>query len=177
LQVQDYFLRRVAEAKKLVPDPLQVDGTPEMPRIKLKMSTVVPPITGKLTLKLPGQNSDTRSKKDAQATNIVDPEPSGPQREMNRAESTGQDTSTSPRARSLRKHLDSPRSSIATTTASEQPTASLGSRGLYASIKKETPVSISTSQTALNVAFDNSADTNHHDDPRKSPLSGILSFH
>jgi chromatin structure-remodeling complex subunit RSC4 len=169
-------LRRVAEAKKLVPDPLQVDGTPETPRIKLKMSTDVPPITGKLTLKMPGQSSDTLSKAYGQPSNTTNHEPSGQQREMIRAGSADQDIiGTSPRARSLRRHFDSPRSSVTTTTASEQPSTSLGSRGLFGSIKNETPVSISTSQAPLNVAFDTSADINQYDDTRKLPLSDMCS--
>lgn len=169
-------MRRVAEAKKLVPDPLQVDGTPNMPRIKLKTGTVVPPVTGRLTLKMPGQSSDTPSKNDGQPSNLTtNHEPSSQQREMIRAGSASQDVSTSPRARSLRRHLDSPRSSVATTTASEQPTTSLSSRGLFSSIKNETAVPMSTSQALPNVSFESSADINQHYDSRKFALSDILS--
>jgi chromatin structure-remodeling complex subunit RSC4 len=163
-------LRRVAEARKLVPDPLQVDGTPEMPRIKLKMGTVVPPISGKLTLKMPGQSSDTLSNKDGQSSNItINHEPSGPRREIISAEPAVQGVSTPPRARSLRRHVDSPRSSVATTT-SEQPTTSLGSRGLSSSIKNEAPMSTSSSQALPNLPFETPADINQHYDLRMLPL-------
>lgn len=123
---QEYFRRRVAEAKKLVPDPMQVDGDPEPPRIKLKMGTRMPQsMAQRLTLKLAGQDSDAPSKDNGQQPGVtVDDEALKRQQELVRAGSAAQEVDahrTSPRTRSLRRPPGSPRSSTATTpSAAEQ---------------------------------------------------------
>lgn len=117
----------MAEAKKHVPDPPQVDGHPEMPRIKLKMgASNVEPRPQRLTLKMAGQTSETPSKDEALPGVAVDSESLKRQQEHVRTASTSQEADThrmSPRHRSLRRHLASPsRSSAATTPSiSEQP--------------------------------------------------------
>ncbi|KAJ5166541.1 uncharacterized protein N7482_005322 [Penicillium canariense] len=124
----DYFKRRVAEAKKHVPDPTQVDGHPEMPRIKLKMGARNPePRAQRLTLKMAGQTSEPPSKDDGPPSGVtVDNESLKRQQELVRTGSASQEIDahrTSPRTRSLRGHVVSPgRSSVATTpSALEQP--------------------------------------------------------
>jgi hypothetical protein len=125
---QEHFKRRVAEAKKLVPNPIQVDGHPEteMPRIKLKMGVKNPePTASKLTLKMRGQTSETPSKDGGPQSGVtVDNESLKRQQDLVRAGSTSQDVDVpqmSPRTRSLRRHVGSPKSSAATTpSASEQ---------------------------------------------------------
>lgn len=117
----------MAEAKKHVPDPPQVDGHPEMPRIKLKMgASNVEPRSQRLTLKMAGQTSETPSKDEAPSGVTVDNESLKRQQEHVRTASASQEADThrmSPRHRSLRRHLASPsRSSAATTPSiSEQP--------------------------------------------------------
>lgn len=143
---QDYFKQRVAEAKKLVPDPIQVDGHPDTPRIKLKMGAGNPePVAQRLTLKIHGQSSETPSKDDGPSTGVtVDNESLKRQQDLVRAASTSQEVDPprlSPRTRSLRRHIGSPKSSAATTpSASEQlhnvPTHARDPTGV---IKDETP--------------------------------------
>ncbi|OOQ86401.1 hypothetical protein PEBR_21542 [Penicillium brasilianum] len=118
----------LAEAKKHVPDPTQVDGHPEMPRIKLKMGArEVEPRSQRLTLKTAGQTSETPSKDEGVSSGVtVDKESLKRQQELVRTGSASQEADThrmSPRNRSLRRHLASPsRSSVATTPSiSEQP--------------------------------------------------------
>ncbi|KAJ5600148.1 hypothetical protein N7450_001215 [Penicillium hetheringtonii] len=122
---EDYFKRRVIEAKKLVPDSIQVDGDPETPRIKLKMGTKdSEPSAQRLTLKMSGQTSETPSKEKPPSGVAVDNDALKRQKEHVRTGSTSQDIEAprSPRTRSLRRHPASPRSSVATTpSASEQP--------------------------------------------------------
>ncbi|KAJ5242351.1 uncharacterized protein N7469_000678 [Penicillium citrinum] len=123
--LEDYFKRRVIEAKKLVPDSIQVDGDPETPRIKLKMGTKdSEPSAQRLTLKMSGQTSETPSKEKPPSGVAVDNDALKRQKEHVRTGSTSQDIEAprSPRTRSLRRHPASPRSSVATTpSASEQP--------------------------------------------------------
>jgi chromatin structure-remodeling complex subunit RSC4 len=125
---QEHFKRRVAEAKKFVPNPIQVDGHPEIetPRIKLKIGAKNPePAPSKLTLKMRGQTSETPSKDEGSQSGVtVDNESLKRQQDLVRAGSASQDVDApqmSPRTRSLRRHLESPKSSAATTpSASEQ---------------------------------------------------------
>ncbi|KAJ5333283.1 hypothetical protein MYU51_014291 [Penicillium brevicompactum] len=153
--LENYFWNRVAEAKKLVPNP-QVDGTLEMPRIKLKMGASVPPITGRLTLKMPAQGSETISQTNGQRSNtLANREPSDSQPEAPGG-SASQNVSTSPPARSLR-NLNSPGASVGTTATSDQPF--LGARGLSSVVKAETPMSISTPQAPARAALGTSADS------------------
>ncbi|KAJ5092228.1 hypothetical protein NUU61_007098 [Penicillium alfredii] len=115
--LEDYFKRRVAEAKKLVPDPIQVDKDPEMPRIKLKMGP---------------RMSDTPSKNGQQSGVTVDNESLERQQELVKTGSTSQDVEAhrmSPRTRSLRKPLASPRSSAATTPSAPEHSQTVPTRG------------------------------------------------
>lgn len=115
----------MAEAKKLVPDPPQLGGHPEPPRIKLKMGTRTPePAAQRLTLKMRGQVSETASKDDRlQAGVSIDNESLRRQQDHVRAGSSQEVDAPrmSPRTRTLRRHMESPKSSAATTpSASEQ---------------------------------------------------------
>lgn len=146
---QQHFNRRVTEAKKLVPNPIQVDDHPETetPRIKLKMGARNPePAASKLTLKMRGQTSETPSKDDGPRSGVtVDNESLKRQQELVRAGSASQDVDVpqmSPRTRSLRRHVESPKSSTATTpSASEQlHSVPIHGRDLTGPIKDETPL-------------------------------------
>lgn len=143
---QEHFKRRVAEAKKLVSSPIQVDGHPEMPRLKLKMSAKSSePGTPRLTLKVAGQNSETPSKDDGPSGVAVDNESLKRQQALVRAGSASQDAEAnraSPRTRSLRRHVGSPKSSAtATPSGSEQhPGVSATARDLASVVKDETPM-------------------------------------
>lgn len=115
----------MVEAKKLVPDSVQVDGDPETPRIKLKMGAKDPePSAQRLTLKMSGQTSETPSKEKSSSGVAVDNDALKRQKEHVKTGSTSQDAETprSPRTRSLRRQPASPRPSVATTpSASEKP--------------------------------------------------------
>ncbi|KAJ5180378.1 hypothetical protein N7492_003588 [Penicillium capsulatum] len=143
--LEEYFTQRVAEAKKFVPDPIQVDGHPQMPRLKLKMSAKSSePGTPKLTLKMAGQNNETLAKDDGPSGVAVDNEALKRQQALVRAGSASQDAEVSrasPRTRSLRRHAGSPKSSAtATPSASEQyPGLSATARDLANVVKDETP--------------------------------------
>lgn len=134
----------MAEAKKHVPDPPQVDGHPETPRIKLKIgASNAEPRSQRLTLKMDGQTSETPSKDEAPSGVTVDNESLKRQQELVRTASASQEADThrmSPRHRSLRRHLASPsRSSAATTPSiSEQPqNGPAGAKDLAGVIKSE----------------------------------------
>ncbi|KAJ5884108.1 uncharacterized protein N7473_010994 [Penicillium subrubescens] len=142
--LEEHFKRRVAEAKKHVPDT-QVDGHPEMPRIKLKMGAKdVEPRSQRLTLKMAGQTSETPSKDEGAPSGVtVDKESLKRQQELVRTGSASQEADThrmSPRNRSLRRHLVSPsRSSATTPSISEQPhNEPAGARDPTGVIKSET---------------------------------------
>ncbi|KAJ5205624.1 Bromodomain [Penicillium cf. griseofulvum] len=161
--LEDHFHRRVAEAKKLVPDPLQVDGTPEMPRIKLKLGTPVPPMAQRLTLKMPGQSSDTLSKDDGKPSDVAfKNESQGRKQDIAGAGLAGQEISRSPRGWSRGRQLDSPRSSTtATPSGSEQQqTGSMSAQGLP--VTNATALAMSTSQNHPNASFDISSDVTRH---------------
>ncbi|CAI7631209.1 unnamed protein product [Penicillium bialowiezense] len=158
--LENYFWTRVAEAKKLVPNP-QVDGTLEMPRIKLKMGTSVPPIAGRLTLKMPTQSSETISQTNGQRSKIMtNHEPLDSQEAP--SGSASQDVSKSPQARSLRNH-HSPGASVGATSTSDQHFQ--GARGLSSLVKAETPMSMSTPHAPARTAFGTSADSSRQFSP------------
>ncbi|KAL2005009.1 hypothetical protein VTN00DRAFT_2859 [Thermoascus crustaceus] len=115
--LEDYFKRRVAEARKLVPDSTQTNGDGGAPRLKLRMGAVKTPepSSQRLTLKLPGQKPDTVPKEERMQPGVtVDGEALRRQQELVRAGSNGQDIharATPPTTRNLRKPPGSPRSS------------------------------------------------------------------
>ncbi|CAI7637903.1 unnamed protein product [Penicillium glandicola] len=164
--LEDHFHRRVTEAKKLVPDPLEVDGTPEMSRIKLKVGTAVLPMARRLTLKMPGQSSDTSSKNDGQPSYVTSKnESQGRTQDIPGAGLTYQEISTSPRGRSMGGQLDSPRSSTTTTASGseQQQNSSMGAQGLLSSVTKVTgPPTMSISQNSPNAPFEVSTDITRH---------------
>lgn len=142
---QDYFQHRVAEAKKLVPDPIQVDGHPELPRIKLKMASNNPELGAhRLTLKMARQTPEIPRDDPAPSGVTVDSDSLKRQQELVRTGSTSQEVDThhmSPRTRSLRRNTGSPKSSAATTpSASEQPHGLANGRDTTGVVKDETPV-------------------------------------
>ncbi|KAJ5806150.1 uncharacterized protein N7503_003752 [Penicillium pulvis] len=143
--LEDYFLHRVAEAKKLVPDPIQVDGHPELPRIKLKMASNNPELGAqKLTLKMARQTSEPPRDDETPSGVTVDSDSLKRQQELVRTGSTSQEVDThhmSPRTRSLRRNIESPKSSAATTpSASEPPHGLANGRDTTGVVKDETPV-------------------------------------
>ncbi|KAJ6149946.1 hypothetical protein N7471_001145 [Penicillium samsonianum] len=163
--LEDHFHRRVAEAKKLVPNPLEVDATPEMSRVKLKVGTAVPPIAQRLTLKMPGQSSDTLSKNDGQPSDVTfNNEFQGHKQNIAGAGLSSEEISRSPRGRSLRGQLDSPRSSTTNTPSGseEQHNSSMSAQGLLSSVTNATTLAMSTSQNPPNASFDVSSDVTRH---------------
>ncbi|CAG7958789.1 unnamed protein product [Penicillium salamii] len=153
--LESYFGQRVAEAKKLVPNP-QTDDTLEMPRIKLKMSTSGPPIAGESTVRMP-ESSNTITQPNGQSANIMANQESSRPHQGTSSGSAGQNVSTSPRTRSL-KTLDSPGPSVATTSTSDQLNPSVSARGLSGLVKNEPPMSMSTSQAPSHAIFGTMAD-------------------
>ncbi|KAJ5099119.1 hypothetical protein N7532_006120 [Penicillium argentinense] len=149
--IVEYFNRRLAEAKKLVPDSSQVDGDPEMPRIKLKMSARdSEQVAQRLTLKMSGQASETPTKDGPSTSVAVDNESLKRQQELVRTGSMSQDADTScmsPRTRYLRR-LGSPRSSAATTPSAPEQSygALMNGREVSRAIKDES--SMAPSQSA-----------------------------
>lgn len=108
-----------------MPDPIQEDGHSETPRIKLTMGVKDPePAAQIITLKMRGQTSETPSREATQAGVTVDNESLRRQQDLVRAGSGSQEVDasrSSPRSRSLRRLVGSPKSSAATTpSASEQ---------------------------------------------------------
>ncbi|KAJ5628356.1 hypothetical protein N7490_010584 [Penicillium lividum] len=143
--LEDYFQQRVAEAKKLVPDSIQVDGHPELPRIKLKMAPNKSQLgVQRLTLKMTGQTPETIRDDKTPSGVTVDNDSLKRQQELVRNGSTSQEADPqhmSPRTRSLRRNIGSPKSSAATTpSASEQPYSLTNGRDAIGVLKDETPV-------------------------------------
>jgi hypothetical protein len=141
---QSYFQHRVAEAKKLVLDPIQVDGHPELPRIKLKMASNNPEVGAqRLTLKMARQTPETPRDDKAPSGVTVDSDSLKRQQEVVRSGSISQEVDThhmSPRTRSLRRNIGSPKSSAATTPpASEQSHGLVSGRDTTSVVKDETP--------------------------------------
>lgn len=164
VESQSYFEQRVAEAKKLVPNP-QTDDTLEMPRIKLKMSTSGPPVAGESTVRMP-ESSNTITQPNGQSANIMANQESSRPHQGTSSGSAGQNVSTSPRTRSL-KTLDSPGPSVATTSTSDQLNPSVSARGLSGLVKNEPPMSMSTSQAPSHAIFGTMADNAHDLSSRK----------
>ncbi|KAJ5139116.1 Bromodomain [Penicillium bovifimosum] len=163
--LEDHFRRRVAEAKKVVPESFQVDGAPEIPRIKLKVGTPVSPMTQRLTLTMPGQTTDTVSKDDGQPTDVTAEDESLSRRQyVARARSTGQAIRESAGEGSPKKHLDSSRSSTATTPSfsEQQHKTSVSTRGLLNSASTESALATTTSRHSPNVLFEASAEVARH---------------
>ncbi|KAF4767370.1 hypothetical protein HAV15_009243 [Penicillium sp. str.  len=163
--LENHFHRRVAEAKKLVPNPLEVHRTLEMPRIKLKAGTTMPPMAQRLTLKMPGQSSDTLSKNDGHPSDVTfKNESQGNTQEIAGAGlPAGQEINRSPREFSLGQ-FDSPRSSTITTPSGseQQQNSSMSAQGLLDSMSSAATVTISTSQNPPNASFDVSSDVPRH---------------
>ncbi|CAG8901899.1 unnamed protein product [Penicillium egyptiacum] len=163
IRVQDHFHRRVAEAKRLVPNPLEVDRTPSC--IKLKLGTTVPPMAQRLTLKMPGQSSDTLSKSDGQPSDVTfKDESQGHRQDIAGAGLAGQEISRSPRGWSLGGHPDSARSSTTNTPSGseKQQNSSMSAQGLLSSVTKATAPTMPTSQNPANASFDVSSDITRH---------------
>lgn len=94
LTCQEYFKKRIEEAKAVVPEPPQEDGDGSTPRLKLKMgSTKTPePSSQKLTLKFQGQKTETPPNPERSTMGVtVDNEALKRQQELVRAGSNGQD--------------------------------------------------------------------------------------
>ncbi|CAI7588112.1 unnamed protein product [Penicillium discolor] len=163
--LENHFHRRVAEAKKLVPNPLEVHRTREMPRIKLKAGTTMPPMAQRLTLKMPGQSSDTLSKNDGHPSDVTfNNESQGNTQDIAVAGlPAGQEINRSPREFSLGQ-FDSPRSSTITTSSGseQQQNSSMSAQGLLDSMSSAATVTISTSQNPPNASFDVSSDVPRH---------------
>ncbi|KAJ5915346.1 hypothetical protein N7466_011279 [Penicillium verhagenii] len=144
--LEDYFQQRVAEAKKLVPDPIQVDGHPDLSRIKLKIASKIPELgPQRLTLKMAGQVFETPRDDKALSGVTVDSDSLKRQQELVRTGSTSQeiDAHMSPRTRSLRRNFGSPKSSAATTPSASELPQSLSNgrdRDTSGAIKDETPL-------------------------------------
>ncbi|KAI2701395.1 hypothetical protein CBS147372_4448 [Penicillium roqueforti] len=160
--LENHFHRRVAEAKKLVPNPREVDGTPEMSRIRLKVGTAVPLMAQRLTLKLPGQSSDTLSKNDGQSSDVTfKDESQGHTQDIPGAGLAG---SRTPRGWSLGGQLDSPRSSTTNTPSGseEQQNSSMSTQGLLSSMTNATALTMFTSQNPPNASVDASSNVTRH---------------
>ncbi|KAF7515643.1 hypothetical protein PCG10_002980, partial [Penicillium crustosum] len=164
--LEDHFHRRVAEAKKLVPNPLEVHRTLEMPRIKLKVGNTMPPMAQRLTLKMPGQTSDTLSKNDGHASDVIfKNESQGNTQDIAGAGlPAGQEINGSPREFSLGGQFGSPRSSTITTQSGseQQQNSSMSAQGLLESMSNAASLTISTSQNHPGASFDVSSDVPRH---------------
>lgn len=144
-----------------------------MSRVKLKVGTAVPPIAQRLTLKMPGQSSDTLSKNDGQPSDVTfNNEFQGHKQNIAGAGLSSEEISRSPRGRSLRGQLDSPRSSTTNTPSGseEQHNSSMSAQGLLSSVTNATTLAMSTSQNPPNASFDVSSDVTRH----SSSASGTL---
>lgn len=139
------------------------------------------PATQRLTLKMRGQTSETPSKDDGPRPGVtVDNESLRRQQDLVRAGSASQEVDVSrmsPRTRSLRKHVGSPKSSAATTPGLEQlhsiPTQVRDPTG---EIKDETPVASSQhleghpSQEPLGSLLDSTRRAPHPGDSKRPPF-------
>ncbi|CAP98318.1 Pc22g10300 [Penicillium rubens Wisconsin 54-1255] len=171
--LEDHFHRRVAEAKKLIPDPLEVDGAPDTSCIKLKVGTAVPPVAQRLTLKMPGQSSDTLSKIDGQPSDVTSKNQSlSHKQDIAGAGLAGQEINRIPRGWSLGGQLDSTRSSTTNTPSGseKQQNSSMSAQGLLSSVTKANAPTIPTSQNPPNASFGVSSDIARH----SSSASGTL---
>ncbi|KAJ6163529.1 hypothetical protein N7497_003508 [Penicillium chrysogenum] len=158
--LEDHFHRRVAEAKKLIPDPLEVDGAPDTSCIKLKVGTAVPPSGA--------ESSDTLSKIDGQPSDVTS---------KNQSLSHKQDIAGAGLAEFLEDgllggQLDSTRSSTTNTPSGseKQQNSSMSAQGLLSSVTKANAPTIPTSQNPPNASFGVSSDIARH----SSSASGTL---
>ncbi|KAJ5728561.1 uncharacterized protein N7483_003069 [Penicillium malachiteum] len=147
--MEEYFDQRVAEVRRIVPDPIQVDGHPELPRIRLKVgknqSESGPQ---RLTLKMAGQTFEPPKDNKTPSGVTVDNDSLKRQQELIRTESMSQEADThhlTPRTRSLRgQKIGSPKSSTGTTpSTTEQSHGATGVRDASGGIKSETPLTSS----------------------------------
>lgn len=139
---QDYFKRRVAEAKRVVRDSTQTNnnGTRRL-RLRVGASTPEPP-PQRLTLKLPGQKAGVTKEKKPQSGMSVDNESLKRQQDLVKAGSNGQDIrDTPPISRSLRRPPASPTSSAGKGTGPQaqkrRSSASSPPRSALATVKSE----------------------------------------
>ncbi|KAJ9192076.1 hypothetical protein DTO164E3_6741 [Paecilomyces variotii] len=111
--LEDYFKKRVAEAKRVVPDGIQEGTDGSTPRLRLRMATTKTPepssssSSQRLTLRLPGQKSDGTPKDERTQPGVtVDSEALKRQQELVRAGSNGQDIDarSTPSTRNLRRN-------------------------------------------------------------------------
>ncbi|KAJ5868034.1 hypothetical protein N7534_002587 [Penicillium rubens] len=163
--LEDHFHRRVAEAKKLIPDPLEVDGAPDTSCIKLKVGTAVPPVAQRLTLKMPGQSSDTLSKIDGQPSDVTSKNQSlSHKQDIAGAGLAGQEINRIPRGWSLGGQLDSTRSNTTNTPSGseKQQNSSMSAQGLLSSVTKANAPTIPTSQNPPDASFGVSSDIARH---------------
>ncbi|KAJ5634899.1 hypothetical protein N7528_002741 [Penicillium herquei] len=146
--MEEYFNQRVAEVRRIVPDPIQVDGHPETRRIKLKVgNTQSESGPQRLTLKMTGQTSEPAKDNKTPSGVTVDTDSLRRQQELIRTGSMSQeaDTHMTPRTRSLRgQKIGSPKSSTGTTpSTTEQSHGATGVRDASGGIKSETPLTSS----------------------------------
>ncbi|KAJ5202411.1 Bromodomain [Penicillium cf. viridicatum] len=132
--LEDHFHRRVAEAKKLVPNPLESSDT---------------------LSKNDGHPSDVTFKNESQG-NTQDTAGAGLP--------AGQEINRSSRGCSLGGQFDSPRSSTITTPSGseQQQNSSMSAQGLLDSMSNAATLTISTSQNPPNASFDVSSDVPQH---------------
>ncbi|KAJ6013260.1 hypothetical protein N7540_007851 [Penicillium herquei] len=145
--MEEYFNQRLAEVRRIVPDPIQVDGHPELPRIKLKVGTKQSESgPQRLTLKMAGQTSEP-SKDNKTPSGVTVDNDSLKRQELTRTESMSQEADThhmTPRTRSLRgQKIGSPKSSTGTPSTTEQSHGATGVRDASGGIKSETPLTSS----------------------------------
>ena len=174
LEAQDHFHRRVAEAKRLVPNPLEVDGAPDTSCINLKVGTAVPHVAQRLTLKMAGQSSDALSKIDGQPSDVTPKNQCLGQEDITGAGIAVQEITRSPRGWSVGGHPDSARSSTTNTPSGseKQQNNSMGAQGLLSLVTKATAPTVPTSQNPPNASFGVSSDVARH----SSSASGTLSL-
>lgn len=147
-----------------------------MSRIKLKVGITTPPMAQRLTLKMPGQSSDTLSKNDGHPSDVTfKNESQGHTQDTAGAGlPAGQEINRSSRGCSLGGQFDSPRSSTITTPSGseQQQNSSMSAQGLLDSMSNAATLTISTSQNPPNASFDVSSDVPQH----SSSGSGTLHF-
>ncbi|KAL1982309.1 hypothetical protein VTN96DRAFT_1467 [Rasamsonia emersonii] len=144
--LEDYFKRRIAEAKRFVTESAQTNRDGAVPRIRLKMGASKTPESSsqRLTLRLPGQRPSAALIEDSPQPGVsVDNEALKREQELVRAGSNGQEDhtrTTPPVTRSLRKSAASPISNSEKGAASIQRgvSASSSSRSTVATFDNET---------------------------------------
>lgn len=126
----------------------------------------MPPMAQRLTLKMPGQSSDTLSKNDGHPSDVTfKNESQGNTQDIAGAGlPAGQEINRSPREFPLGGQFDSPRSSTRTTPSGseQQQNSSMSAQGLLDSMSNAATLAISTSQNPLNASFDVSSGIPQH---------------